>query len=83
MGKKAKNFYKSEKNQELPSNKKLNKLDRNKNYYYVVRETPQGHMYKQVVRPNTKVYVRKDLGATAKRSSQSDYETISNTKVYR
>lgn len=81
--KKAKNFYSSKKNKSLSSSKRLNKLDRDKSHYYVVRETPQGHMYKQVVRPNTSVYVRSDLGVTAKRNSSSDFETRTTSKTYK
>ncbi len=80
---KAKNFYKSSSNKKLPYTRRLNKLDRDKSHYYVVRETPQGHLYKQVVRPNTNVYVRSDLGVTARRTSSTDFENRTSTKTYR
>lgn len=74
--KQATKYYKTSKNKNSGFMRRLNKLDRSKRYYYVVRYNKDNNAYLQTVKPQTPVYYRSDIGMTAKRNSKTDWRLV-------
>jgi len=67
----AQKFYNSQYNKRLPVENKLHKYKDGKRYY-TIRETKDGRLFKQSIKPDTKVYTRDDRGVTAHRTPKTD-----------